>query len=74
MDKKFKFNIISFIVAFSLGILYVYLAAPKVKNIIKYPTPFNSNKVVYKGYNDICYKYNAEEVKCSVNAINQPIL
>lgn len=74
MDKKFRFNIIAFIVAFLLGITYVYLAAPKVKNIIKYPTPFNSNKVVYKSYNEMCYKYNAEEVKCTANAINQPIL
>ena len=74
MEKKFKFNIIAFIIAFLLGLMYVYLAAPKVKNIIKYPTPFNSNKIIYKSYSDMCYKYNAEEVKCTNRAINQPIL
>ena len=64
----------AFIVAFGVGILYVYLSAPKPKIIIKYPTPYNVNKVVYKNENDICYKYNAEEIKCNDKAIMQPII
>jgi hypothetical protein len=74
IERTFKFNFLAFIVAFGIGILYVYLSAPKPKIIIKYPTPYNVNKVVYKNENDICYKYNAEEINCNDKAIMQPII
>jgi len=73
--KSFKFNIFAFIIAFSFGILYVYIASPKPQIIIKYPTPYNANKIVYRNPNsDMCYKYEVNEVKCSDNAIDQPII
>jgi len=74
IEKTFKFNYLAFIIAFGIGILYVYLSAPKPKIIIKYPTPYNVNKVIYKNENDICYKYIAEEIKCNDKAIMQPII
>lgn len=75
MTKKvFKFNFIAFFIAFFLGLIYVYLSAPKQRVIIKYPTPYNANKLIYKNENEFCYKYIAEEVKCSPEAINQPII
>jgi hypothetical protein len=73
-QKKFTFNIFAFIIAFSLGILFVYLSAPKPRLIIKYPTPYNADKIVYKNENDICYKYKVNEVKCTDNSIEQPII
>jgi hypothetical protein len=73
--KSFKFNIFAFIIAFSFGILYVYISAPKPQIIIKYPTPYNANKIVYRSSDsDMCYKYEVQEVKCSENAIDQPII
>jgi hypothetical protein len=73
-NKTFKFNIVAFISAFAIGILFVYLSSPKQKIIIKYPTPYNSNKIVYKNENDMCYKYDVEEIKCTDKAIDQPII
>lgn len=73
-EKEFKFNFIAFFVAFAIGIFYVYISTPKPKIIIKYPTPYNANKIVYRNDNDICYKYEVEEVKCSDNSIEQPII
>ena len=32
--------------------------------IIKYPTPFNSHKLVFKDDADNCYKFNTEEIQC----------
>ncbi len=73
--KSFKFNIFAFIIAFAIGIFYVYISTPKPKVIIKYPTPYNANTIVYKhNDNDTCYKYTAEEVKCTANTIEQPII
>jgi len=74
MKEEFKLNIPIFIIAFAIGILFVYLSAPKQKIIIKYPTPYNAEKIVYRNENDICYKYKIEEVKCTDKAIEQPII
>jgi len=74
IEKTFKFNILAFFLAFSAGLLYVYIAAPKPKIVIKYPTPYNASKIVYRSDNDLCYKYNADEVKCDANSIQQTII
>jgi hypothetical protein len=74
MEEKFRFNFFAFIIAFAIGILFVYLSAPKPKIIIKYPTPYNVDKIVYKNENDICYKYKLEEIKCNDKAVDQPII
>lgn len=74
VSKKFTFNLFAFIIAFSIGIFYVYISSPKPKIIIKYPTPYNANKIVYKNDTDICYKYDVEEVKCTDNTIEQPLI
>lgn len=73
-EKVFKFNFLAFIIAFAIGIFYVYISTPKPKIVIKYPTPYNSNKIVYRNDNDVCYKYIVEEVKCTDKAIEQPII
>ena len=72
--KKFTFNFFAFIIAFAIGIFYVYISSPKPKIIIKYPTPYNADKIVYKNDYDICYKYQVEEVKCTEKTIEQPII
>lgn len=73
-EKVFKFNFIIFFFALAIGILFVYLSTPKQKIIIKYPTPYNANKIIYKNENDFCYKYEVSEIKCTDKAINQPII
>jgi len=67
--KSFKlkefFNPVVFIIAFSIGMLIVYITQPNKKIIIKYPSPNNINNLIYKFYNkDGCYKYDAEIVDC----------
>jgi len=73
-NKHFVFNFISFFTAFAIGLLYVYIAAPKKKLLIKYPTPFNINNTTYQTDDKICYKYKVNEVKCDNNSISQPLL
>lgn len=73
-DKKFHFNIYAFFVAFMLGIFYVYIASPKPRVIIKYPTPYNAEKIIYQSENGNCYKFKVEEVKCEGETVPQPIV
>ena len=74
---KFVFQPISFIVAFAIGILYVYMMAPKPKVIYKYPTPYNVQSTTYKDLSGECFKYTATKVDCksvdSKTLIDQPI-
>lgn len=74
INKTFNFNYLAFFIGFCVGFTYVYLSAPKQKIIIKYPTPYNASKIIYKNENDFCYKYEVQEVKCNDKAINQPII
>lgn len=71
-EQIFRFNFLAFLIAFTIGILFVYLSAPKQKIIIKYPNPYNSDKIVYRSDDDVCYKYKAEKIDCNSNAIEQP--
>ena len=73
-EKHFVFNFIAFFTAFAIGILYVYIAAPKKKLLIKYPTPFNADNTIYQSDDKVCYKYKVNEVKCDTNSIPQPLL
>jgi hypothetical protein len=55
---------IYFFISFALGILIAYLTIPTPELIIKYPTPENAGKIIYKDNADVCYKYKAIEVDC----------
>ena len=53
-----------FALAFAIGMLAVYLTAPAPTIVVKFPSPYNVGKVMYRDQADNCYKYGAEEVKC----------
>lgn len=74
MNKVFQFNIPVFILAFICGIAYVIFNNPKPKVIIKYPTPYNIDKNIYRSLTDECYKFEVKEVKCTDNTLQQPII
>ena len=53
-----------FMISLGVGLLYVYLTTRMPDVVIKYPTPENAGKIVYKDTNDVCYKYRAEKTTC----------
>lgn len=73
-EKIFSFNIFAFLIAFGFGMVYVYLNVPKPKVIIKYPTPYNTNRLTYMGLTGECYKFKVEQVDCTEDAYKQPIV
>lgn len=73
-EKKFVFNFFAFFTALSIGMFYVYMDIPRPRLIIKYPTPYNAENIVYKGLSGDCYKFKMTEVKCTDNTIEQPII
>jgi hypothetical protein len=52
------------IIALGVGILLNYLSVAPPKIVIKYPTPDNADKLIFKDTADTCYKYKTKEVQC----------
>lgn len=57
-----------FFIAFAVGMLFCYVLAPPPTIVIKFPTPYNADSVVYKDNADTCYKYSADSVSCPRDA------
>lgn len=75
--RTFQFNIVAFIVAFAIGMMYVYLSVPPLKYVVTYPTPYNAGDIIYKDSANTCYVFDAQSVKCPTDASKikqQPII
>lgn len=53
-----------FFVSLAIGFLLVYIMTPPPNVVVKFPSPYNAGKVVYKDKSDTCYKYDAEKQTC----------
>ena len=61
------FNYISlpaFLISFAVGIFFIYILGPDMKNILIYPNPDNVDKILFKDNADSCFYYKQTEVKC----------
>ena len=61
-----------FLISLAIGVLFVYLTHDEPTIIYVYPTPENSNKILYKDQVDNCYKSKPTIVKCSNDAKSIP--
>ena len=59
-------NPLAFFIALAIGLFLTYIYSPPKKIIIKWPTPENAGKVIYRDSDNTesCYKYKANEVSC----------
>ena len=62
-----KIQPLYFFVAFAIGLFACYLTNPKPSIVVKFPSPYNAGKVLYKDGNDTCYRYHADKVSCPVD-------
>jgi hypothetical protein len=62
----FKLNLLAFIVAFSVGLFFIYMFTPPPEVVVKFPTPWNAGRVVYRDAQDhsACYVINATNEAC----------
>lgn len=71
--KQFRLNWPVFVLSFGIGILYIYVLTPAPKVVLKFPSPYNAGKIVYKDKADECFVFDAVKVDCTKNARKQPI-
>lgn len=67
-----KLNIAAFIIAFALGLFFIYMFTPAPEIVVKFPSPWNSGQVVYQddSVSNGCYVYNAERTTCPIDPIS----
>jgi hypothetical protein len=73
----FKLKPLFFFVAFAVGLLMCYIMAPTPEIVVKFPSPYNAGKVIYKDRAEGCFKYNASKVECPIDKGSirpQPVL
>lgn len=61
-------NPMYFFVSFAVGLFFVYIFNPSPSVVLKFPSPYNAGKIVYKDKNDTCYTYEASSVSCPLEA------
>jgi hypothetical protein len=64
-----KLNPVAFFFALGVGLAFVYAFAPRPRKVVKFPTPINAGKIIYKGKDDDCFVYKAKKVECSDDAV-----
>nr|WRJ69957.1 hypothetical protein TetV2_00512 [Oceanusvirus sp.] len=64
-----KLNPLAFFFALGIGLAFVYMFAPRPRKVIKFPTPVNAGKIIYKGKDDDCFVYKANKVECTADAV-----
>jgi len=60
-------RIIPLLSGIAIGIIGILFVKPEKNIIYKYPTPENSEKIIYKDKNGVCYTYKANQVDCDKN-------
>jgi hypothetical protein len=72
-----KIRPLYFFMAFGIGLLACYIMAPKRDVVVKFPSPYNAGKIVYRDKADTCYTYQAEKQACPMDRSlikSQPIM
>jgi len=64
LKTSFQINWVAFLIAFAVGIMYVYTVNPPQKVVLKYPNPYNAGKIVYRDATNTCFVFDAVKVLC----------
>lgn len=63
-----KINPFAFFLAFAIGMFFIYIVTPPPEIIVKFPTPWNAGKIVYKtDDNKSCFVYRAKKTSCPMD-------
>jgi len=73
-----KLHLGYFLLAFTIGLIYVYSTAAPKEIIIKHPSPTNAGKVLYRkddgNGGETCFRYKANKSVCPIEKDGVKIL
>lgn len=53
-----------FIISFIVGLIFAYLLGPEIKKIYIYPTPENTDKILFKDHANNCFYFDPKIIEC----------
>jgi len=53
-----------FLISFAIGLFFIYILGPEMKDIFIYPSPETVNKVLFKDKADNCFYFEEKVVDC----------
>jgi hypothetical protein len=53
-----------FLISFAVGVFFVYILGPEMKTIYIYPTPENTDKVLFKDKANNCFRFEEQDIEC----------
>ena len=56
-----------FFISLAVGFFAIYIMAPAPQVVVKFPSPHNAGKIVYRDEANTCFVYKADAVECPVN-------
>jgi len=63
-----QLNVFAFVIAFAVGMLFIYMFSAPPVVVVKFPSPWNSGNIVYKSENDkSCFVYKAKKTECPID-------
>jgi len=62
-----KIKPLYFLLAFCIGLFFVYISDPPKKIIIRHPNPQNVKSTIYQNDDKSCYQYIAKEINCPLD-------
>lgn len=71
--EMYQLHTLAFFASFIIGMFVVYIMSPPPVVIVKFPTPYNAGKVLYKDDSDTCYVFEARKEQCTTEAVQQPL-
>lgn len=67
-----KLNPLAFAVSLGIGLMIVYMTAPRPRRVVRFPSPLNEGKTIYRDAQKGCYVYQSEKVACDETAMIPP--
>lgn len=68
-----KINPLAFALALGVGLMIVYITAPRPRVVLSFPSPINAGNTVYRHDTRGCYVYESEPVPCDESAKMPPV-